>query len=67
MNVDSNFKRGAATAVFRRLLLPRALVVMPNTEEAQALTRNQIRTADDKEAALAIYAMGARHVLYPAS
>lgn len=53
-----------AAAAFRRLLLPLSLVVTPNTEEAQVLTGNQIRTADDmEEAALALYAMGARHVL----
>ncbi len=53
-----------AYAAFQRLLLPLALVVTPNTEEARALTGKPIRTtADMEEAARAIHATGARQVL----
>ncbi|HYR86006.1 MAG TPA: bifunctional hydroxymethylpyrimidine kinase/phosphomethylpyrimidine kinase [Terriglobia bacterium] len=53
-----------ANAAFRRLLLPLALVITPNTEEAQVLAGKPIRTTDDmEEAALTIHAAGARNVL----
>ena len=53
-----------ALTAFRRFLLPLALVITPNIEEAEILSRRKIRTAGDmEEAALSIHAMGARHVL----
>jgi hydroxymethylpyrimidine/phosphomethylpyrimidine kinase len=53
-----------AIAAFRRFLLPLALVVTPNIEEAQILSGRTIQTASDmEEAALDIHAMGAGHVL----
>ena len=53
-----------AITAFQRFLLPLALVITPNIEEAEILSRRKIRTAGDmEEAALGIHAMGARHVL----
>jgi hydroxymethylpyrimidine/phosphomethylpyrimidine kinase len=45
-------------------LVPLAYVITPNHHEAQVLTGLEIRTlADMREAAVAIHAMGARHVV----
>lgn len=45
-------------------LLPLAYIVTPNHHEAQVLTGLEIRTIDDaRTAAIAIHAMGARHVI----
>lgn len=45
-------------------LIPMALVVTPNISEAEVLSERSIRTEGDiQEAARAIHAMGARHVL----
>src|SRR5207253_11487245 len=53
-----------AVTVFRRNLLPLALLVTPNTEEARILTGTSIATiADMEEAALKIHGMGPRFVL----
>lgn len=53
-----------AIHVLRRVLLPLALVITPNVNEAQTLTGKQIRTIDDmEEAALQVHGMGARYVL----
>ena len=53
-----------AIDVFRRSLLPLALLVTPNIEEARSLTGRNIQTLEDmEEAALQIHGMGARHVL----
>lgn len=53
-----------AISTFRRTLLPLALLITPNTEEARALTGKPMQTAEDmEEAALQIHGMGARHVL----
>ena len=53
-----------AIAHFRRFLLPLALVITPNIEEAEMFSGRTIRTAGEmEEAALGIHAMGARHVL----
>ena len=53
-----------AMTTFRWGLLPLALLVTPNTEEARALTGKTIQTVEDmEEAALQIHEMGARHVL----
>jgi hydroxymethylpyrimidine/phosphomethylpyrimidine kinase len=53
-----------ARTTFRKELLPLALLITPNLEEAQSLTGKQIWTVDDmEEAALQIHGMGARHVL----
>ena len=47
-----------------RTLVPMALVITPNTEEAQALTGKEVRSTHDmEEAALQIHAMGAEYVL----
>ena len=56
--------RQDAVRVLQRVLLPLALVITPNINEAQALTGKQIRTTGDmEEAALQVHAMGARYVL----
>ena len=56
--------RQDAVRVLQRVLLPLALVITPNINEAQALTGKQIRTTGDmEEAALHVHAMGARYVL----
>ena len=53
-----------AVAILRRAMLPLALVVTPNLDEARALTGRAVRTVDEMEAAARdIHAMGARHVL----
>jgi hydroxymethylpyrimidine/phosphomethylpyrimidine kinase len=53
-----------ARLVFRKELLPLALVITPNLEEAQHLTGKPILTVEDmEEAALQIHGMGARHIL----
>ena len=53
-----------AIDAFRRSLLPLALLVTPNTEEACTLTGKTIQTVEDmEEAALQIHGMGARYVL----
>ena len=53
-----------AIEIFRRSLLPLALVITPNKDEAQALTGKTIRSVEDmEEAALQIHGMGSRHVL----
>ena len=50
-------------AALRRDLLPAALVVMPNVDEARVLSGREIRTIDDLEqAARAIHAMGPKFV-----
>ena len=54
----------AAIDTFRRVLLPLAFLITPNTDEAQALSGKAIRTTEDmEEAALEIHTMGARNVL----
>jgi hydroxymethylpyrimidine/phosphomethylpyrimidine kinase len=54
----------AAIAVFCRNLLPLALLVTPNTEEARILSGKPISSVGDmEEAALSIHGMGARFVL----
>jgi hydroxymethylpyrimidine/phosphomethylpyrimidine kinase len=56
--------RGDAIDAVRRILAPLAMLITPNTEEAQTLTGRAIRTAEDmEEAALRIYDLGARNVL----
>lgn len=53
-----------ARLAFRKELLPLALLITPNLDEAQILTGKQIRTVEDmEEAALQIHGMGARNVL----
>ena len=53
-----------AVEAFRRRLLPLALVITPNIEEARTLTGKTIETVEDmEEAALQIQGMGARNVL----
>jgi len=53
-----------AVGVFRRALLPLALIITPNTDEATILTGREVRTIEDmEEAALHIHGMGARYVL----
>jgi hydroxymethylpyrimidine/phosphomethylpyrimidine kinase len=56
--------RGDAVDALRRLVLPLALVVTPNAHEAGTLAGIEVRTrADQREAARAIRALGARAVL----
>ncbi|HXF52473.1 MAG TPA: bifunctional hydroxymethylpyrimidine kinase/phosphomethylpyrimidine kinase [Dehalococcoidia bacterium] len=53
--------REDAIEAYRRLLIPRALVVTPNTHEAAALVGRPVETWDDvREAARALVEMGAR-------
>jgi hydroxymethylpyrimidine/phosphomethylpyrimidine kinase len=53
-----------AQVVFQKELLPLALLITPNLEEARALTGRPVTTIDDmEEAALQIHSMGARNVL----
>ncbi len=53
-----------AIDIFRRALLPLALIITPNIDEAALLGGKRIVTPDDmEEAALAIHGMGARNVL----
>ncbi len=53
-----------AVGAFCRTLVPMALVITPNTEEAQALTGIDVRSTNDMEkAASRIHAMGAKYVL----
>jgi hydroxymethylpyrimidine/phosphomethylpyrimidine kinase len=53
-----------AIATLSRTLLPLALVVTPNRDEAEILTGKPMSTPDDiEQAALQIHAMGARFVL----
>ncbi len=53
-----------AVAVLREKLLPRAEVVTPNTEEASVLTGLKVTDLPTmKEAARALHALGARHVV----
>ena len=53
-----------AITTFQRMLLPLALVITPNTDEARVLTGKKIENVEDmEEAALRIYEMGARAVL----
>lgn len=53
-----------ARLIFRQQLLPLALLITPNLEEAQDLTGKQVRTVEDmEEAALRIHGLGARNVL----
>lgn len=53
-----------ARLVFRRELLPLAMLLTPNLHEAEALTGKQVRTVEDmEEAALQLHGMGARNVL----
>jgi hydroxymethylpyrimidine/phosphomethylpyrimidine kinase len=53
-----------AQLVFRKELLPLALLIMPNLEEARAITGRPVTTVEDmEEAALEIHSMGARNVL----
>jgi len=53
-----------AITVFRRTLLPLALLTTPNSHEARALTGKTINTiAEMKQAAIEIHGMGAAHVL----
>ena len=54
----------AAMEALRRTLLPLALLVTPNVDEASALVGKQIRTPDEmEEAARQIHRCGPRHVL----
>jgi hydroxymethylpyrimidine/phosphomethylpyrimidine kinase len=60
----SRLLRADAVEKLRQLLLPLALIVTPNTDEAEVLTARQVRNVDDmKEAARRIHAMGSRNVL----
>ncbi len=53
-----------AMTIFRRSLLPLALLVTPNIDEASALTGRTIRSSEDiQSAARAIHDMGAQYVL----
>src|SRR5262249_29424719 len=53
-----------AITIFRRKLLPLALLITPNADEASVLTRKTINTvAEMKQAAIEIHRMGAAHVL----
>ena len=53
-----------AIATLRRMLLPLALLITPNTDEAQMLTGKKIENLEDmEEAALRIHETGARSVL----
>jgi hydroxymethylpyrimidine/phosphomethylpyrimidine kinase len=53
-----------AQPVFRKELLPLALLITPNLDEARALTGKKVTTVDDmEEAALHIHGMGGRNVL----
>lgn len=53
-----------AQLVFRRELLPLALLITPNLDEARALTGRPVRTIEDmEEAALHIHNIGAQNVL----
>ncbi len=53
-----------AVATLSRTLVPLALLITPNTDEARALTGKNIRsTTDMEEAAPRIHAMGAKYVL----
>ncbi len=53
-----------AIATLRRMLLPLALVITPNTDEAHVLTGKKIANLEDmEEAALRIYDTGPRSVL----
>jgi hydroxymethylpyrimidine/phosphomethylpyrimidine kinase len=53
-----------AITAFRGALLPLAFVVTPNVDEANVLTGETVRTANEMEtAALRIHGMGARNVL----
>ena len=53
-----------AAPVMRELLFPLATVVTPNLDEATILCQRKIRTEEEmQEAARAIHAMGAEHVL----
>jgi hydroxymethylpyrimidine/phosphomethylpyrimidine kinase len=53
-----------ARFVFRKELLPLALLIAPNLDEARALTGKPVITVDDmEEAALHIHSMGTRNVL----
>lgn len=53
--------REDAVDAYRRLLIPRALIVTPNTKEAAALVGHPVETWDDvREAARALVEMGAR-------
>jgi hydroxymethylpyrimidine/phosphomethylpyrimidine kinase len=54
----------AAVSSMRHMLLPRATLVTPNIPEAEALTRESIRTVEDMQrAAQRLHFMGARAVL----
>ncbi|GAB4557817.1 MAG: bifunctional hydroxymethylpyrimidine kinase/phosphomethylpyrimidine kinase [Anaerolineae bacterium] len=60
---DPLLRPEARTALIEKLL-PLAYVVTPNHHEAEVLTGRPIRTVDDmREAARAIHAQGARHVV----
>jgi hydroxymethylpyrimidine/phosphomethylpyrimidine kinase len=51
-------------ASLRHALLPLALLITPNTDEAATLTGKTVRNIEDmEEAALQIHGMGAQHVL----
>ena len=53
-----------AITIFRRKLLPLALLITPNADEAGVLTGKTINTvAEMKQAAIEIHRMGAAHVL----
>jgi hydroxymethylpyrimidine/phosphomethylpyrimidine kinase len=53
-----------AIPIFRRKLLPLALLITPNADEAGALTGKTINTvAEMKQAAIEIHRMGAAHAL----
>jgi hydroxymethylpyrimidine/phosphomethylpyrimidine kinase len=53
-----------AQPLFRKELLPLALLITPNLDEARALTGKTVTTVEDmEEAALHIHGMGARNVL----
>jgi hydroxymethylpyrimidine/phosphomethylpyrimidine kinase len=54
----------AALAILRTTLLPLAEVVTPNLPEAETLLERKISSLEDmREAARALYALGARHVV----
>jgi hydroxymethylpyrimidine/phosphomethylpyrimidine kinase len=59
----SRLLSGEAIDTMRRLLLPLALIVTPNLEEAAVLSGSSVKTPDDaEEAALQIYSLGPKYV-----
>ncbi|MBN2107256.1 MAG: bifunctional hydroxymethylpyrimidine kinase/phosphomethylpyrimidine kinase, partial [Deltaproteobacteria bacterium] len=60
----SHLLEDAAVAAFKELLLPRALLITPNLDEAAVLCGSPVDTLDSmKDACRAIHALGAKNVL----